>query len=111
MINAYAGISVAAGPPRLRAQFARSFNRGDEFGGAFDELSGFLRTCRCSLVITFLASVLGAAGKGTEVLVELTRGNEYLAEQRPGAAVGLRKLASLPRERLELRRAFRNRRR
>jgi hypothetical protein len=71
------------------------FDRGDEFGGAVDELGGFLRARRRSLIVAFLASVLGAPGEGAESLVELARRDEDLTEQGPGPAVRFCELAAL----------------
>lgn len=70
----------------------QSFDRDDEFGGARDELSGFLAARWCRLVVAFLAGSLGPASKGAELLVELAGRDEDLTEQRPDAVVGLREL-------------------
>src|SRR5436305_5740741 len=87
---------VGKGAHRVRSVLAEELlDRGDEFGGAFDDFGGFLRARRGGLVVAFLTRVLGAAGEGAEALVELAGGNEDLAEQGPGTGVGLRELASL----------------
>jgi hypothetical protein len=79
----------------LDSGFQQPLDRGDEFGSAFDELGSILRACRCGLVVAFPAGILRTSGNGAETLVKLARGDENLAEQRPGAAVGLGKLVSL----------------
>jgi hypothetical protein len=68
---------LGAGGERLWVELVgqQSFNRGNEVGGAFDEFDSFLRTCRRSLIVAFLASAFGASGEGTETLVELSRGD------------------------------------